>query len=58
MNEPVWKLMPLLPMQQTQVVWREWPDGRQESCLVTADEYLKWVEAGNTPLPADEASNG
>ena len=21
-------------------------------------EYLKWVEAGNTPLPADEVSNG
>jgi hypothetical protein len=21
-------------------------------------EYLKWVEAGNTPQPADEASNG
>jgi hypothetical protein len=54
MNEPIWKLMPLLPMQTTQVVWRELEDGRQESCLVTADEYLKWIEAGNTPLPADE----
>ncbi len=21
-------------------------------------EYLKWVEAGNTPLPAGEVSNG
>jgi hypothetical protein len=21
--------------------------------LVTAEEYLKWLEAGNTPLPAD-----
>jgi hypothetical protein len=21
-------------------------------------EYLKWVEAGNTPLPADEVTNG
>lgn len=21
-------------------------------------EYLKWVEAGNTPLPADEVDNG
>jgi hypothetical protein len=21
-------------------------------------EYLKWVEAGNTPLPADEVGNG
>jgi hypothetical protein len=35
MTEPNWKLMPLQPMQTTQVVWREWPDGRQESCLIT-----------------------
>jgi hypothetical protein len=54
MNEPIWKLLPLTAMQTTQVVWREWEDGRQESCLVTAAEYLKWIEAGNTPLPADE----
>jgi hypothetical protein len=53
MNEPIWKLMPLQPMQTTQVVWREWPDGRQESCLVTAPEYLKWLDEGNTPLPPD-----
>lgn len=54
MNAPVWKLMPMLPMQQTQVAWREWPDGRQESCLVTAKEYLEWLAEGNEPLPADE----
>ena len=53
MIEPTWKLMQLQPMQITQVVWREWPDGRQESCLVTATEYLKWLEEGNTPEPAD-----
>jgi len=41
-------------MQTIQVVWREWPDGRQESCLVTTPEYLAWVAEGNTPLPADE----
>ena len=58
MNEPTWKLMPLQPMQTTQVVWREWPDGRQESCLVTAEEYLRWLEAGNTPEPADEVTGG
>ena len=53
MNEPIWKLLPMLPVQTTQVVWREWPDGRQESCLVTAPEYLKWLDEGNTPLAAD-----
>jgi len=56
MNEPIWKLMPTMPMQSVQVVWREWPDGRQESCLVTAEEYVKWLEAGNTPIPADEVT--
>jgi hypothetical protein len=54
MTTPVWKLMPMNTMQTTQAVWREWEDGRQESCLVTAVEYLKWVAEGNTPLPADE----
>ena len=54
MSEPQWKLMPLGFMQQTQVVWRGWPDGKQESMLVTAPEYLKWLAEGNTPLPADE----
>jgi hypothetical protein len=56
MNEPIWKLMPLMPFQTVQVVWRQWPDGKQESCLVTALEYLAWLEAGNTPLPADEVT--
>ena len=54
MTAPVWKLLPLNTIQTTQVVWREWPDGRQESCLVTAPEYLAWLEAGNTPEPAEE----
>ena len=52
MIEPTWKLLSLQPMQTTQVVWREWPDGRQESCLITAPEYVKWLEAGNTPEEA------
>jgi hypothetical protein len=51
-----WKLLPLQQSQTTQVVFREWPDGKQESCLVIADEYVKWLEAGNTPLPADEVT--
>jgi hypothetical protein len=54
MTTPIWKLLPLEHPQQVQVVWRVWPDGRQESCLVTADEYQEWLKAGNTPLPADE----
>lgn len=54
MNEPTWKLMPRMPMQTEDVVWREWPDGRQESCLVTATEYLKWLAEGNEPLPPEE----
>jgi hypothetical protein len=54
MSEPIWKLMSNQPMQDSQVVWRKWPDGRQESCLVTAEEYVKWLEEGNEPLPADE----
>ncbi len=54
MNDPIWKLMPILFGQQIQVVWRQWPDGKQESCQVTTPEYLAWLEAGNTPLPAEE----
>jgi hypothetical protein len=53
MNEPIWKLLPRLPMQNFDVVWRELADGRQESMQVTAEEYLAWVALGNTPLPAD-----
>ena len=54
MNEPIWKLTPRSPFQEVDVVRRDWPDGRQESCLVTTEEYLKWLAEGNTPIPADE----
>lgn len=57
MNNPIWKLMPMLPMQTVQVVWRIWPDGKQESCLVTTPEYLAWLAEGNTVLPPDEPIN-
>jgi hypothetical protein len=56
MTMPNWKLLPKLKEMDIQVVFRQWPDGRQESCLVTAEAYLAWLEAGNTPEPADEGS--
>ena len=56
MTIPIWKLLPAQPMQTTQVVWREWPDGKQESCLVTTPEYLAWLALGNVPTPADEVT--
>jgi hypothetical protein len=54
MSEPIWKLYRRYLQTEADAVTRTWPDGRQESCLVTAEEYLKWVAEGNTPLPADE----
>ena len=50
---PIWKLLPSAPMQTTQIVWREWEDGKQESCLVTATEYLAWIAEGNVPEGAE-----
>jgi hypothetical protein len=50
MIEPTWKLI------SDTVVWREWPDGKQESCLVTTPEYLAWLDKGGVPLPADEVT--
>ena len=54
MTQPTWKLIKDLYTGEPTVVWRKWPNGREESCLVTTQEYLKWLEEGNTPLPADE----
>ena len=48
-----WKLLPLLPNQEVQTVFRVLDNGMTESCLVTAENYLKWLEEGNTPLPAE-----
>lgn len=58
MSEPTWKLLPLSISQITQVVSRTWPDGRQESCLVTTPEYLAWLAEGNVPAPAEEINQG
>ena len=41
-----WKLLPLLPMQTTQVAFRELEDGRQESCLVTTEQFKKDLANG------------
>ena len=54
MNEPVWKLYYRYGQTVADAVMRTWPDGKQESCLVTVPEYIRWLEEGNTPLPAEE----
>ena len=36
MNGPAWILLPSSPMQSGPIVWREWPDGTQESRLVSS----------------------
>jgi hypothetical protein len=56
MTDPIWKLYVRIGQTEADAVIRTWPDGRQESCLVTSEEYVKWIEAGNEPLPPDEVS--
>jgi len=36
MNEPAWTLLPLIPPATVQSVLRQWPDGKQESRLVSS----------------------
>ena len=54
MNEPKWKLIKNIITKNEDVVLRTWDDGHQESCMITAKEYLEWLAEGNTPEPADE----
>jgi len=54
MSEPIWKIVGKTADGLTDVVSRTWPDGKQESCLVTAEEYVKWLAEGNQPLPVDK----
>jgi hypothetical protein len=35
-SDPAWILLPTLPIQTSPVVWREWPDGTQESRFVSS----------------------
>jgi hypothetical protein len=53
MIEPIWKLLPKQHDTFVDVVFRQWEDGRKESCLVTAKEYLAWLAEGNTPISSD-----
>lgn len=53
MIEPIWKLIKDPITGKENIVWRQLKDGTQESCLITTKAYLKWLEEGNTPLPAD-----
>jgi hypothetical protein len=54
MNEPIFKLIKNPITGQEDSVIRIWDDGKCESHLTIAQTYLQWLEAGNTPLPAEE----
>jgi hypothetical protein len=41
-----WKLLPMLPMQTAQVAFRQFENGRQESCLVTTEQFKKDLADG------------
>ena len=49
----IWKLIKDPVTKQENSVWRIREDGMQESMLITAEAYLKWVAEGNTPEPAE-----
>lgn len=47
MSDPAWQYV----NQENTIVFREWPDGRYESCFVTTPEIQAWLAEGNTPNP-------
>ena len=53
MTEPVWKLYLRVGQAEADAVHRTWPDGKQESCLITTEAYLAWLADGNTPEAAE-----
>ena len=53
MSDPIWKLYIRVGQTEADAVMRIWPDGKQESCLVTAEAYLAWLAEGNTPEAAE-----
>ena len=53
MIEQKWKLIKNQLTGVEDVVWRKLSNGVQESCLVTSEEYLKWLAEGNTPEEAE-----
>ena len=57
MNEPIWKLYRRFGQTEADAVMRTWPDGKQESCLVTAEQYVKWLAEGGIPEEADDVSS-
>lgn len=50
----MWKLVAQLTPTMPEQVMRVCEDGSVVVMLTTAPEYLKWLEEGNTPEPADE----
>ena len=55
MSEPIWKeiIDPDALPGSPRIYWRQFSDGRQQSCTEDHPPFQAWIAAGNTPLPAD-----